>query len=187
MGQLQHLLPSTVGLDFFEGPKRIPPGDACGQTIKLVLPVTPLYILCLIIFVFGLFVGRPSERGREEEIFSSFTTTRAVDSAVFVSEFVGVFTLFLFSLSFSSFFGPVIFGKEEEFVEWVIWEEEVDEDGCVVDDAESLILKILLPFAKLLGAWAAVLVPKTATSGDDVWLFGSSLLSGVSFDPWASQ
>ena len=100
----------------------------------------------------------------EKEFFSSFTTTRAVDFAVFVSDFVGVFAIFLFSLLFSSFFGPVKFGREEEFVEWVVGEEEVDEDDCVVDDAESLILKILLPFAKFLGAWAAVLVPKTATS-----------------------
>ena len=51
------------------------------------------------------------------------------------------------------------------------WEEEMDEEDCVVDDAESLILKILLLFAKLVGTWAAVLVPKTAASGDDVWVF----------------
>ena len=118
---MQHLSPSTVGLDFFEGPKGIPPGDDICQTKLVVLPVTPLNSCCLIIFVFGFFVGRSSRRGREEEIFSSSTTTRAVDSAVFVfvSEFVGVFTLFLFLLSFSSFFGPVKFGREEEFVKWV--------------------------------------------------------------------
>ena len=106
-----------MGLDLFEGPKGIPPGDAIGQTIVGVWPVTPLNSFCLIIFVFGFFVGWSSKRGREEENFSSFMTTRAVDSAVFDSDFVGVFTLLLFLISFSSFFGPVKFGREEEFVE----------------------------------------------------------------------
>ena len=174
-----------MGLDLFEGPKDTCPGCGTGKATSITPPVARFLIF--IICVFDFFVRHLSMGGREGEIFSSFTTTRAVDFAVFVFDFVGVFILFLFSLSFSSFFGPMKLGREEELVEWVFWEEEMDEEDCVVDDVESLILKILLLFAKPVGAWAAVLVPKTATSGDDVWVFGLSLLSGVSCDPEESQ